>query len=94
MTILQRSLLLVGLLSWSLCSFAQPLETASSNAAAEEWVVVFDDPRPARLKGWSRGGYTKRGNYAMILISKISGLLRALMFIVWWLSSTAIKTKR
>ncbi len=63
MTILQRSLLLVGLLSWSLCSFAQPLETASSNAAAEEWVVVFDDPRPARLKGWSRGGYTKRGNY-------------------------------
>ncbi len=31
---------------------------------SQEWVVVLDDPRPARLQGWVRNGYGKgSGNY-------------------------------
>jgi len=30
----------------------------------EEWVVVLEDPRPARLQGWQASGYTQSGNYA------------------------------
>ena len=38
-------------------------QTATSTDA-NEWVVVFDDPRPARLQGWVRSEYGKTsGNY-------------------------------
>jgi subtilisin family serine protease len=36
---------------------AEPLE------AEVEWVVVLDDPRPARLKGWQRKNYSASGDY-------------------------------
>lgn len=40
---------------------------------AKEWVVVLEDPRPARLKGWQRGGYSSSGDYKGALELKRSG---------------------
>lgn len=39
-------------------------EGLESSRPKDEWVVVFSDPRPARLQGWVRGNYGKNnGDY-------------------------------
>ncbi|MBL4671523.1 MAG: S8 family serine peptidase [Arenicella sp.] len=48
------------LLSSTFTAVAQVNESQVSS----EWVVVFEDPRPARLQGWSKTGYSKQnGDY-------------------------------
>lgn len=38
---------------------------AASNASGSnhEWVIVLEDPRPSRLKGWQRSQYSNKGTY-------------------------------
>ena len=42
-------------------ALASPEPVVQSAAAENEWVVVFDDPRPARLQDWQPTGYSKGG---------------------------------
>ncbi len=53
---------LIGLLP--ILASSQGVE-ANSNAPSlvktEEWVLVLEDPRPARLQGWARGAYGNTG---------------------------------
>jgi len=50
-------------LFWSTGIFAESKMT-DPTVKSSTWVVVLDDPRPERLKGWSRGsGYSGAGRY-------------------------------
>lgn len=51
-----------GLICMPLLSHSQTLDNVVMVDNAE-WVVVLEDPRPARLQGWSRTGYKKSGDY-------------------------------
>jgi len=58
-----RTILILLLLSFSAIVSAQEL-TESEEVTSDEWVVVFSDPRPARLQGWVRPNYGKSsGDY-------------------------------
>jgi len=55
-----RRLLMIGvLLSWSVLALSEPDSDEKITEQQQEWVLVFDDPRPARLQGWLTGGYGK-----------------------------------
>ncbi len=54
-------------------STAHAEERTSNLPSTKEWVVVLDDPRPARLKGWQRGNYSSSGDYKSALELKRSG---------------------
>lgn len=44
-----------------------------SEQTEDEWVIVLDDPRPARLKGWQRNNYSGSGDYRNALELKRTG---------------------
>jgi len=54
-------------------SFTLPLTNAEPVETQAEWVVVLDDPRPARLKGWQRKNYSASGDYRNALELKRTG---------------------
>ncbi len=45
----------------------------NAGAAETEWVVVLDDPRPARLQGWQRSQYSGGTHYSSALELKRAG---------------------
>lgn len=50
---------------WSLCCLLlSPLLTFAKvgSEVEQEWVIVFNDPRPARLQGWSNSGYNSKSS--------------------------------
>ncbi len=54
----------VFLVCWSALALSQSVLDDTHTEQQEEWVLVFDDPRPARLQGWVRGNYGKSsGDY-------------------------------
>lgn len=63
--------LLLTLLCLSFASLSQQSEQqliTKVSQAQQRWVIVFDDPRPARLQGWVRGNYGKgSSNYKAAL---------------------------
>ena len=59
-----NTLLLVLALFLSIPSYAQP---------RNEWVVVLEDPRPARLQGWQRNDYGSGNQYDHTLALKRVG---------------------
>lgn len=67
---MNNSITLLFLLGLAL--FAAALDVQSAEPK-NEWIVVLDDPRPARLKGWQRGGYSGDGNYQNALELKRAG---------------------
>jgi subtilisin family serine protease len=54
-------------------SSLSPLSYAESAKTEAEWVVVLDDPRPARLRGWQRNNYSVSGDYRNALELKRTG---------------------
>lgn len=62
-----KFLITILLISFSFLASAQETTPGSADQIKDqqEWVVVFNDPRPARLQGWSRNGYGKsQSNYS------------------------------
>ncbi len=53
--------------SWLNSAAGNSLESVDrnldNNGENKEWVIVLDDPRPARLKGWQRSEYSTSGDY-------------------------------
>lgn len=56
-----------------LASAVQAEENIGSLSNSNEWVVVLEDPRPARLKGWQRGSYSSSRDYKGAFELKRSG---------------------
>lgn len=67
------------LILFSLCfTFQSPLVLSqtiveSKGGDDQEWVIVFDDPRPARLRGWQTSSYSKQNSYRNSLALKRFG---------------------
>ena len=67
MNICHKCLFIVAIITLSISN------NAKSQQLDEEWVVVLDDPRPARLRGWQRGNYSGGGHYSQALELKRTG---------------------
>lgn len=66
---LPKLIVCVGLLSLP-CALKASTEPTPTQT---EWVIVLEDPRPARLQGWQRGEYSGAGDYAQALELKRFG---------------------
>ncbi|MEM1439117.1 MAG: S8 family serine peptidase [Pseudomonadota bacterium] len=69
--------LLFGLALASAATAAEPPE-ADNNIAASQWVVVLDDPRPPRRRGWA-GGVGYGGRYAYEVDPALQRLANAIV---------------
>lgn len=50
---------------------SESIQEASSSQAKQEWVVVLRDPRPARLQGWTSGGYSSSSYNGALELKRI-----------------------
>ncbi|MEL7373460.1 MAG: S8 family serine peptidase, partial [Pseudomonadota bacterium] len=69
--------LLFGLALATAAMAAEPPE-ADNNVAASQWVVVLDDPRPPRRRGWA-GGVGYGGRYAYEVDPALQRLANAIV---------------
>jgi len=59
-----KAYLLILLFALPSVSAAQSNISQEQKSEQQEWVVVLEDPRPSRLQGWVRNGYSKSsGDY-------------------------------